>query len=108
LWITEEINLLDPEFPEYLKMVQMGGIDNYIVTGSIGLMDINGQEIYEEDIIKFKENKYRVYKMDYDVLLECLDGEGEDVDPDEIEVIGNTIERGNEGGIFTEQMVLPN
>lgn len=92
IWVWEDKSIIDADFPEYLKMIQIQGAEFFKLDQWIGEQDINGTNIYENDIIKYKDNNYLVTREGFEFLPVCLNGEGEDCDIDEVEVIGNALE----------------
>lgn len=97
-FVWEDKSIFEPDFPEYLKMIQIQGQEYFVLQQSLGVSDINGKEIYVEDIVKFKDCYYRVGYESANFFLECLAGKQEDssdVDYEEVEVVGNTLENGS-------------
>lgn len=87
--IVSDCNILDPEFPEYIKMIQIGSLENYEVNQATGMQYLSGENIYEKDIVKHKDSIYRVIFEPPEFLLECLGGDGDGIMyEDEIEKIG--------------------
>ena len=88
--IVSDISILDPEFPEYIKMIQIGGVENYEIHQSTGFQYlITGENIYEDDIVKHQGSIYRVIFEPPEFLLELMGGDGSEIiHEDETEKVG--------------------
>lgn len=90
VWTFKDKELTDPEFPEYIKMIQVSNPDRYVITQYTGVLDIHGERIYANDIVTYKDKMYRVIFMAPGFLLECADGEPEiEIPIDQVEKLGN-------------------
>lgn len=78
--LFNDLNILDPDFPEFIKMMQIGGLEHYELHQASGLKcSITGENIYEKDIIKYKGSIYRVVYVTPEFLLELIIGNGDEI-----------------------------
>jgi hypothetical protein len=89
MFTYEDVSLLRSDFPDILNYCIVGGSENFIITMSIGWQDRKGVNIYEDDIIKFKEGTFRVVYDCPGFALEHQSGKFyEEIEADNCEVIG--------------------
>lgn len=90
MFLFTDLNIKAPEFPDYIKMIQIGGWESYEITQSCLITCSATQELlYEKDIVRYKNGMYRIAFNAPGFVLECLDGEFiEWIDTDEVVKIG--------------------
>lgn len=90
-FLFTDLAVTDPEFPDYLKMIQIGGWEHYELTQSTGVSCVKTHEfIYEKDIVQYQGAIYRVVYLAPGFVLEHLSGRYFDlVDCKNVEKIGS-------------------
>lgn len=90
VWICLDESIFSPDFPEYLKMIQMREQGRYSLCMRTGVKDLEDNYIYECDIVSYNKKIYRVVMDDIGFLLESTDREFTELIPfDTLTVIGN-------------------